>query len=60
MAGEKILVIGSDVELLKIVSEQVLSPHGFNPLLAKGQNEGVKVAVAEAPHLSRPGNLWPQ
>ena len=51
MAGEKILVIGSDVELLKTVSEQVLSPRGFKPLLAKGQNEGVKVAVAESPHL---------
>ena len=51
MAGEKILVVGSDAGLLETVKEDVLSPHGFRPIAAVGENEGVEAAVDESPHL---------
>lgn len=51
MAGEKILIIDPNVELAKTVAEQVLSPHGFRPLLARGQDEGIKMVTAEPPRL---------
>jgi PAS domain S-box-containing protein len=51
VAGEKILVVGSDAGLLKNLASEVLSPLGFRPLLAVGQDEGVKIAVDESPNL---------
>jgi signal transduction histidine kinase/FixJ family two-component response regulator len=51
VAGEKILVVGSDAGLLKNLADEVLSPLGFRPLLAVGQDEGVKAAVDESPNL---------
>jgi PAS domain S-box-containing protein len=51
VAGEKILIVDPDAGLLESVAEQVLAPHGFKPLLAYSQNEGVKLAVAKSPHL---------
>lgn len=51
MAGEKILIVDPDTRLSKTVAEQVLAPHGFKLLLARGQDEGVRTAVAESPHL---------
>jgi signal transduction histidine kinase/FixJ family two-component response regulator len=51
VAGEKILIVDLDAGLLETVAEQVLSPHGFRPLFARGQDEGLKAAVDESPHL---------
>ena len=51
MAAEKILVIGLDAGLPKTVADEMLSPHGFRPLLAVGHHEGVKAAIDEAPSL---------
>ncbi|MBI1879154.1 MAG: hypothetical protein HYR94_13195 [Chloroflexi bacterium] len=51
MAGEKILIVDLNTELLERVAEQVLVPHGFKPLLAYSQNEGVKLAVSKSPDL---------
>ncbi|HXV97670.1 MAG TPA: hypothetical protein VEC93_04540, partial [Anaerolineae bacterium] len=51
MAGEKILIVDPNAGLLESVAEQVLTPHGFKPLLAYSQNEGVKLAVAKSPQL---------
>ncbi|GAB4418200.1 MAG: hypothetical protein Fur0044_14090 [Anaerolineae bacterium] len=51
MAGEKILIIDSNVELIESIAEETLVPHGFKPLLAYSQNEGVKLAVAKSPQL---------
>ncbi len=51
MAGERVLVIDSHTGQLKAEAEQVLSPHGFRLLWARGQDEGVKTALAESPHL---------
>jgi signal transduction histidine kinase/ActR/RegA family two-component response regulator len=51
VAGEKILIIDLDTGLLETVAKQVLSPHGFRPLFARGQDEGLKVAEDESPHL---------
>ncbi len=51
MAGEKILIIDLDAGLLETVAEQVLASHGFRPLFARGQDEAMKTAVAESPHL---------
>jgi PAS domain S-box-containing protein len=51
VAGEKILIVDSNTELIGEVAEQTLAPHGFKPLLAYSQNEGVKLAVAKSPQL---------
>jgi PAS domain S-box-containing protein len=51
VAGEKILVVGSDAGLLKNLADEVLSPLGFRPLLAVGLDEGVEAAVDESPLL---------
>jgi two-component system sensor histidine kinase VicK len=51
VAGERILIVDSDARLLKTVAEQVLSPNGFKPLLAQGQDEGIRMTVTEFPHL---------
>ncbi|GIK40280.1 MAG: hypothetical protein BroJett011_41130 [Chloroflexota bacterium] len=51
MAGEKVLIVNSNVELVESIAEQILVPHGFKPLLAYSQNEGVKLAVAKSPQL---------
>lgn len=51
MAGEKILVIGTDAGLSQTVAEEALSPHGFKLLLAGGQDEGVSVVLSENPQL---------
>jgi PAS domain S-box-containing protein len=51
VAGERILIVDPDARLLKTVAEQVLSPNGFKPLLAQGQDEGMRMAVTEFPHL---------
>jgi signal transduction histidine kinase/ActR/RegA family two-component response regulator len=51
VAGEKVLIVDLDSGLLETVGKQVLSPHGFRPLFARGQDEGLKVAVDESPHL---------
>jgi PAS domain S-box-containing protein len=51
VTGERILIVDPDAALLKTVAEKVLSPHGFRPLLARGQGEGLQMAVDESPHL---------
>lgn len=51
MAGERILIVDSDAELVENIAEQVLTPHGFKPLLSYSQNEGVKLAVSKSPQL---------
>jgi PAS domain S-box-containing protein len=51
VATEKILVVGLDAGLLKTVADEMLSPHGFKPLLAAGHDEGVKAAIDESPSL---------
>jgi PAS domain S-box-containing protein len=51
VAGEKILIVDSNTELIESISEQILSPQGFKPLLAYSQNEGVKLAVSKSPQL---------
>lgn len=51
MAGEKILIIDPDAGLLKTVADKVLSPHGFRPLLARGHDEGIKIAADQSPDL---------
>jgi len=51
VAGEKILIVDLDAELSGTLADQVLSPNGFKPLLARGQEEGVSIAMAEGPHL---------
>jgi PAS domain S-box-containing protein len=51
VAGESILVVGPDATLLKTLEKQVLAPYGFKLLLARGQEEGMKIALAESPHL---------
>jgi DNA-binding NtrC family response regulator len=51
VAGEKILIVDSNTELIESIGEQILSPQGFKPLLAYSQNEGVKLAVSKSPQL---------
>ena len=51
MAEEKILIVDPDTRLLNSMAEQVLSPHGFKPLLAADQDQGVRMAVTEEPQL---------
>lgn len=51
MAGEKVLIVDSNVELVENIAEEILTPHGFKPLLAYSQNEGVKLAVAKSPQV---------
>ncbi|MBN1993627.1 MAG: PAS domain-containing protein [Anaerolineae bacterium] len=51
MAGQSILVIEPDLTLSKTISEQILLPHGFKPLLAQNQAEGLRIALTEAPRL---------
>jgi PAS domain S-box-containing protein len=51
VASERILVVGPDETLLKTISEQVLLSNGFNPLLAQNQEDGLKIALTESPHL---------
>lgn len=51
MAGEKILIVNSNAELIESIAEQTLVPHSFKPLLAYSQNEGVKLAVSKSPQL---------
>ena len=51
MTGERILIVDPNAEQLKIIAEQILSSRDFKLLLAQGQEEGVKLALAESPHL---------
>ena len=51
MAGESILIIEPDEALLKTVIEQILLPHGFKPLAARNLEEGLKIALNNAPQL---------
>jgi PAS domain S-box-containing protein len=51
LAGEKILIIDPDTELLENSAEKILSPYGYKPLLAYSHSEGVKLSLAKAPQL---------
>ena len=51
MARENILVIEPDEALLKTISEQILLPDGFKPLLARDQEQGLSMALTESPDL---------
>jgi signal transduction histidine kinase/DNA-binding response OmpR family regulator len=51
VAGERILIVNPDAGYLEKVAEQILSAHGFKPLLAYNQHEGIKLAVAKSPQL---------
>ena len=59
MAGESILIIEPDEALLKTVIEQILLPHGFKPLAARNLEEGLKIALNNAPQLPTPGTSFP-
>jgi DNA-binding response OmpR family regulator len=50
VAGERILIVDPNAGLLEGV-EKMLASHGFSPLLAYSQNEGVKLAVTKSPEL---------
>ena len=51
MSGERILLVDPDTSSSRALAELVLLPRGFTPLMANGEDEGVKKAIAEAPHL---------
>jgi PAS domain S-box-containing protein len=51
VVSKSILVVEPDEALLKTISEQVLQPYGFKPLLARDQEQGLKIALTESPAL---------
>lgn len=51
MSGEKVLVVGSSLKKLKTLAEDILLPNGFEPFLAEGQEEGLKIAQTNPPQL---------
>jgi PAS domain S-box-containing protein len=49
---EKILVVGPDLALTQSGVDEALSSHRFRVLTAHGEDEAVRIAVAELPHVS--------
>ena len=51
MAGETILVVDDKLESLEFITEYLLRPNGYVPLVAANGREGLKMALAERPDL---------
>ena len=51
MAGETILVVDDKLESLEFITEYLLRPNGYVPLVAANGHEGLKMALAERPDL---------
>ena len=51
MAGETILVVDDKPESLEFITEYLLRPSGYVPLVATNGQEGLRIALAERPDL---------
>ena len=51
MTGERILVIDDKPESVELLSEYILRPGGYVPLVATDSEEGLRLALEEQPDL---------